>query len=77
MKFFLDTANVEHIREANDMGVICGVTTNPSLIAKEGKAGADISTVPYNLVMQMVKHPLTDQGLKKFKSDWAAAFGKE
>lgn len=216
MKFFLDTANVDHIREANDMGVICGVTTNPSLIAKEGrdfnevikeitsivdgpisgevisedaagmikegrkiaaihknmivkipmtveglkavkvlskeeiktnvtlifsatqallaanagaayvspflgriddismvgmdlvrdiakiftihkikteiiaasvrnpihvieaaKAGADISTVPYNLVMQMVKHPLTDQGLKKFKSDWAAAFGKE
>lgn len=37
MKFFLDTANVEEIREANDMGVICGVTTNPSLIAKEGR----------------------------------------
>lgn len=37
MKFFIDTANVEEIRKANDMGVICGVTTNPSLIAKEGK----------------------------------------
>ena len=37
MKFFLDTANVEDIRKANDMGVICGVTTNPSLIAKEGR----------------------------------------
>lgn len=37
MKFFLDTANVDEIREANDMGVICGVTTNPSLIAKEGR----------------------------------------
>ena len=36
MKFFIDTANVEDIRKANDMGVICGVTTNPSLIAKEG-----------------------------------------
>jgi len=213
MKFFLDTANVEHIRQANRMGVICGVTTNPSLIAKEGrdfnevikeiteivdgpisgevisedaagmikegreiaaihknmivkipmtaeglkatkvlssegiktnvtlifsatqallaanagatyvspflgrvddismigmdlvrdiaeifavhgieteiiaasvrnpihvieaaKAGADIATIPFNLVMQMLKHPLTDQGIEKFKADWAAAF---
>ena len=37
MKFFIDTANVEEIKEANDLGVICGVTTNPSLIAKEGR----------------------------------------
>lgn len=37
MKFFIDTANVDEIRKANDMGVICGVTTNPSLIAKEGR----------------------------------------
>ena len=37
MRFFIDTANVDEIREANDMGVICGVTTNPSLIAKEGR----------------------------------------
>ena len=37
MKFFVDTAKVEDIRKANDMGVICGVTTNPSLIAKEGR----------------------------------------
>ena len=37
MKFFIDTANVEDLRKANDMGVICGVTTNPSLIAKEGR----------------------------------------
>ncbi|BCZ48792.1 putative transaldolase [Clostridium gelidum] len=215
MRFFLDTANIEHIKEANEMGVICGVTTNPSLIAKEGRdfnevikeiteivdgpisgevisedaqgmikegreiakihknmivkipmtaeglkatkvlskegiktnvtlifsvtqallaansgatyvspflgriddismdgmelvrniadifaihgieteiiaasvrnpihviqaaqAGADISTIPYSLVLQMIKHPLTDQGLEKFKADWAAAFGK-
>lgn len=215
MKLFLDTANVEHIKEANEMGVICGVTTNPSLIAKEGRdfnevikeiteivdgpisgevvsedaegmikegreiaaihknmivkipmtveglkavkvlaregiktnvtlifsanqallaanagatyvspflgrvddismdgmelvrtiaeifevhginteiiaasvrhpihvieaarAGAHIATVPYALVMQMVKHPLTDAGLEKFKADWAVAFGK-
>lgn len=215
MRLFLDTANVEYIKEANEMGVICGVTTNPSLIAKEGRdfnevikeitgivdgpisgevisedakgmieegrkiaaihknmivkipmtaeglkatkvlanegiktnvtlifsvnqallaanagatyvspflgriddismngmdlvrniaeifrvhkistkiiaasvrnpihvieaarAGADIATVPYNLVQQMIKHPLTDQGLEKFKKDWQNAFSK-
>lgn len=37
MKFFIDTANIADIQKANDMGVICGVTTNPSLIAKEGR----------------------------------------
>lgn len=37
MKFFIDTANVDEIREAGAMGIICGVTTNPSLIAKEGR----------------------------------------
>ena len=218
MKFFIDTANVDYIKEANDMGIICGVTTNPSLIAKEGRvfeeviaeiasivdgpisgevkatttdaetmikegiaiskihknmvvkipmtaeglkatkalsamgiktnvtlvfsaaqallaaragatyvspflgrlddistpgmdlirtiadifamyddidtqiiaasvrnpihvidcalAGADIATVPYNVLMQMVKHPLTDQGIEKFKNDYIAVFGE-
>ena len=42
MKFFIDTANVDDIRKANDMGVICGVTTNPSLIAKEGRVFEDV-----------------------------------
>lgn len=42
MRFFVDTANVEDIRKANDMGVICGVTTNPSLIAKEGRNFNDV-----------------------------------
>ena len=42
MKLFIDTANVEEIRKANDLGVICGVTTNPTLIAREGK---DFKTV--------------------------------
>ena len=37
MKLFIDTANVDEIRKANDMGIICGVTTNPSLIVKEGR----------------------------------------
>ena len=150
MKFFIDTANVDEIKKANDMGVICGVTTNPSLIAKEGiktnvtlifsanqallaaragatyvspfigrlddismdglelirtiseifathaieteiisasvrhpihvtecaLAGADIATVPYSVILQMTKHPLTDQGIEKFKKDYEAVFGK-
>ena len=37
MRFFIDTANIEEIKEANELGIICGVTTNPSLIAKEGR----------------------------------------
>ena len=181
MRFFVDTANVEDIRKANDMGIICGVTTNPSLIAKEGreiaaihpnmvvkipmtveglkavkvlsaegvktnvtlvfsaaqallaaragatyvspflgrlddismpgidliyditeifqmhnieteiiaasvrnpihvidcaKAGADIATVPYKVLEQMTKHPLTDQGIAKFQADYKAVFGE-
>ena len=203
MKFFIDTANVEEIKMANDMGVICGVTTNPSLIAKEGRdyaetlaeiasivdgpisgevkattadaegmiaegraveglkaikvlaaegiptnctlifsanqallaaragaayvspflgrlddismpgidliqtisdmfanfpdihteiiaasvrnpihvtdcalAGADIATVPYKVIEQMTKHPLTDQGIEKFKADYIKVFGE-
>ena len=217
MRFFVDTANVSDIKKANDMGVICGVTTNPSLIAKEGRifeeviaeiasivdgpisgevkatttkaedmilegreiakihknmvvkipmtveglkavkvlalegiktnvtlifnatqallaaragasyvspfvgrlddiatpgiqlvqaiaeifrvhgikteiisasvrnpvhvidcalAGADIATVPYSVIEQMIKHPLTDQGIEKFQADYKAAFGQ-
>lgn len=41
MKFFIDTANLDQIREANDMGVLDGVTTNPSLMAKEGIKGVE------------------------------------
>lgn len=42
MRFFIDTANIDDIRKANDMGVICGVTTNPSLIAKEGRVFEEV-----------------------------------
>lgn len=44
MKLFVDTANVEEIRKANDLGIICGVTTNPSLIAKEGRDFQEVVT---------------------------------
>lgn len=42
MKFFIDTANIDEIKEANELGVICGVTTNPSLIAKEGRDFSEV-----------------------------------
>ena len=41
MKFFIDTANLDEIREANDLGILDGVTTNPSLMAKEGITGQE------------------------------------
>ncbi|MCR5105079.1 MAG: fructose-6-phosphate aldolase [Eubacterium sp.] len=97
MRFFIDTANVEDIRKANNMGVICGVTTNPSLIAKEGRdfnevikeitdivngpisgevkattvdaegmirEGREIASIHPNMI---VKIPMTDEGLKAVK----------
>ena len=42
MKIFIDTANTDEIKKANELGVICGVTTNPSLIAKEGRVFKDV-----------------------------------
>ncbi|MBZ5746124.1 transaldolase family protein, partial [Clostridium butyricum] len=56
--------------------IIAASVRNPIHVIEAAKAGADIATVPFNLVEQMIKHPLTDQGLEKFKADWAAAFGK-
>ena len=39
-------------------------------------AGADIATVPYKVIEQMTKHPLTDQGIEKFQADYKAVFGE-
>lgn len=55
MKLFIDTANVAEIREINDWGIICGVTTNPSLIAKEGKVFADV----IKEIVQIVDGPIS------------------
>ena len=57
MKLFIDTANVEDIRKANDMGVICGVTTNPSLIAKEGRDFAEA----IKEIVQVVDGPVSGE----------------
>ena len=59
-----------------DTQIICASTRNPMHITECAKAGADIATVPYKVLMQMFKHPLTDEGIEKFKKDYEAVFGK-
>lgn len=54
MKFFIDTANLEQIKEANDLGILDGVTTNPSLMAKEGIKGHDAVMQHYKTICEMV-----------------------
>ncbi len=54
MKFFIDTANLNEIKEAYDLGVLDGVTTNPSLMAKEGIKGADNIRAHYKAICQIV-----------------------
>lgn len=54
MKFFIDTANLAQIKEANDLGILDGVTTNPSLMAKEGIKGIEAVTNHYKAICEMV-----------------------
>ena len=54
MKFFIDTANLAQIKEANDLGVLDGVTTNPSLMAKEGIKGQEAIMEHYKTICEMV-----------------------
>ncbi|MEP7230953.1 MAG: fructose-6-phosphate aldolase [Ginsengibacter sp.] len=54
MKFFIDTANLEQIKEANDLGILDGVTTNPSLMAKEGIKGSEAVNNHYKTICEMV-----------------------
>lgn len=59
MKFFIDTANVDEIREANEMGMVDGVTTNPSLIAKEGRDFKEI----INEICRIVDGPISAEAV--------------
>ena len=59
MKFFIDTANLAQIREANDLGILDGVTTNPSLMAKEGIKGKDAVTAHYRTICEIVDGPVS------------------
>ena len=54
MKFFIDTANLAQIKEANELGILDGVTTNPSLMAKEGIKGQEAITNHYRTICEMV-----------------------
>lgn len=55
MKFFIDTANLAQIKELNDLGILDGVTTNPSLMAKEGIRGEENITQHYKTISDLVK----------------------
>lgn len=59
MKFFIDTANLAEIKEANDLGVLDGVTTNPSLMAKEGISGQENILNHYKAICEIVDGPIS------------------
>ena len=57
--------------------VICASVRHPMHVVECAKTGADIATVPFKVLMQMVKHPLTDIGIERFRKDYEAVFGKQ
>lgn len=63
MKFFIDTANLDQIREAHEMGILDGVTTNPSLMAKEGIKGTDAIAQHYKTICEIVDGPVSAEVL--------------
>lgn len=56
--------------------IIAASVRNPIHVIECARAGADIATVPYKVLVQMTQHPLTDQGIEKFKKDYLAVFGE-
>jgi transaldolase len=56
--------------------VIAASIRHPVHVTAAAKAGAHIATVPYKVIMQMIKHPLTDAGVKKFLEDWETVKNK-
>ena len=59
-----------------DTQIIAASVRNPMHVTECAMAGADIATVPYKVILQMTKHPLTDAGIKKFQEDYIAVFGE-
>ena len=80
----INVRGVDLIREIADIFDVAGIDTqiiaasvrNPIHVTDCALAGADIATVPYKVIEQMTKHPLTDQGIEKFKKDYIAVFGE-
>lgn len=79
----ISVRGVDLIREIADIFAVTDIDTqiiaasvrNPIHVTDCALAGADIATVPYSVIEQMVKHPLTDAGIEKFKADYRAVFG--
>jgi len=69
MKLISDIADIFSAHSINTE-IICASIRNPNHVTEAAKLGADIATVPYNVIMQMMKHPLTDAGIQKFLKDW-------
>ena len=69
MNLIADIAEIFAIHDI-DTQIIVASTRGPMHIIDAAKAGADIATVPYKVIMQMVDHPLTKSGLEKFMKDW-------
>ena len=80
----ISTRGVDLIREIAEIFDVAGLDTqiiaasvrNPIHVTDCALAGADIATVPYAVIEQMIKHPLTDAGIKKFQDDYKAVFGE-
>ena len=80
----ISTRGVDLIREIAEIFEVAGLDTqiiaasvrNPIHVTDCALAGADIATVPYAVIEQMIKHPLTDAGIKKFQDDYRAVFGE-
>lgn len=80
----INMPGIELIKTIADIFAIHGIETqiiaasirNPIHVIDCAMAGADIATVPYNVIEQMTKHPLTDQGIEKFQADYKAVFGE-
>jgi transaldolase len=80
----INMPGIELIKTIADIFAIHGIETqiiaasirNPIHVIDCAAAGADIATVPYSVIEQMTKHPLTDQGIAKFQADYKAVFGE-
>ena len=80
----ISTPGIDLIRTISEIFAVAGIETeiiaasvrHPIHVTDCALAGADIATVPYNVIEQMIKHPLTDQGIEKFQADYKAVFGE-
>ena len=80
----ISTPGIDLIRTISEIFAVAGIETeiiaasvrHPIHVIDCALAGADIATVPYSVIEQMIKHPLTDQGIEKFQADYKAVFGE-